>query len=348
MHHLNHLTRTTRRDLRGVLTVLMVLGLAGTAAAQTAEVVEYYHLDALGSVRAVTNQSGTVVRTHDYRPFGEGENPAAGSEPTRFTGKERDAESGLDYFGARYYASRSARFTTADPAHVGGNIFDPQSWNAYAYARNNPLRYTDPSGTDYRISVDGGSDFRFEGSINDLKQFASGFVVYGTEWNGVIYNAAGAPVGQYNYCDPMACLLGMIGRTAAPVEYIAAGVTAFVGGAIIAEAAAATTPLTAMNLPAAVSISSLGLPVGMTRAAFAALIGWTAGGMLPQNLARTQQLIQQLPGRIEELRRAGVTAQMAQQWAQFYQAEAIRVASNPNALPRAQLMQAIADLLAGK
>ena len=73
---------------------------------------------ALGSVRAVTNASGAVVRTHDYRPFGEGENPTAGTDPTRFTGKERDTESGFDYFGARYYASRSGRFTTVDPRHV--------------------------------------------------------------------------------------------------------------------------------------------------------------------------------------------------------------------------------------
>jgi RHS repeat-associated protein len=133
-------------SVRHVAAGLMFLGFAGTAGAQSAEVVEYYHLDALGSVRAVTNQSGAVVRTHDYRPFGEGENPAAGSEPTRFTGKERDAESGLDYFGARYYASRSGRFTTVDPGHVGGTIFNPQSWNGYAYALNNPLRFVDPLG----------------------------------------------------------------------------------------------------------------------------------------------------------------------------------------------------------
>jgi RHS repeat-associated protein len=135
--------------MRGVLTVMMVLGLVGTATAQSAEVVEYYHLDALGSVRAVTNQSGAVVRTHDYRPFGEGENPAAGSEPTRFTGKERDAESGLDYFGARYYASRAGRFTTVDPKmNTSAALADPQRWNRYAYALNNPLRNIDPDGRD--------------------------------------------------------------------------------------------------------------------------------------------------------------------------------------------------------
>jgi RHS repeat-associated protein len=130
-----------------VVVGLTVLGWTTAAQAQTPpEIVEYYHLDALGSVRAVTNPSGAVVRTHDYRPFGEGENPTAGTDPTRFTGKERDTESGFDYFGARYYASRSGRFTTVDPGHVGGDIFNPQSWNGYAYALNNPLRFVDPLG----------------------------------------------------------------------------------------------------------------------------------------------------------------------------------------------------------
>jgi RHS repeat-associated protein len=137
----------------------MMLGawlLAVTAAgAQTPDVaVEYYHLDAVGSVRAVTNEAGAVVRTHDYRPFGEGENPAVGKDAVRFSGKERDAESGLDYFGARYYASRSGRMTTVDPAvDPRKALLDPQQWSPYAYARNNPLRYIDPDGRQIRVML---------------------------------------------------------------------------------------------------------------------------------------------------------------------------------------------------
>lgn len=68
--------------------------------------------------------------------------------PTReFTGKERDAETGYDYFGARYYGAKAARFTTIDPAYTSQeNLVDPQRWNRYAYVRNNPLRYVDPDG----------------------------------------------------------------------------------------------------------------------------------------------------------------------------------------------------------
>ncbi len=112
-----------------------------------AQTVEYYHLDALGSVRAVTNQAGAVIERHDYLPFGEEVNPPGTSNTRKFTGKERDAETGLDYFGARYYSSRTARFTTIDPVYTWReNLADPQRWNRYAYARNNPLRYVDPDG----------------------------------------------------------------------------------------------------------------------------------------------------------------------------------------------------------
>jgi RHS repeat-associated protein len=110
-------------------------------------IVEYYHLDATGSVRAVTNQSGAVIRTHDYFAFGEGDGTVAGQTTVRFTGKERDTESGLDYFGARYYGSRTGRFTTVDPVNtLRESLVEPQRWNRYAYALNNPLRYKDPDG----------------------------------------------------------------------------------------------------------------------------------------------------------------------------------------------------------
>jgi RHS repeat-associated protein len=69
----------------------------------------------------------------------------------KFTGQLRD-ETGLDYFIARYYADGQGRFTGADP--LSGWAEDPQSWNMYAYARNNPLLYVDPNGTEYNICYD--------------------------------------------------------------------------------------------------------------------------------------------------------------------------------------------------
>jgi RHS repeat-associated protein len=131
--------------------VLAAAALSSPAGAQG--VVEYFHLDALGSVRAVSNQAGVLVERHDYLPFGEecttgpcATNPP-GTNTFKFTGKERDQESGLDYFGARYYGSRLARFTSVDPVYTwNDNLVDPQRWNRYAHGRNNPLRYVDPDG----------------------------------------------------------------------------------------------------------------------------------------------------------------------------------------------------------
>ena len=62
------------------------------------------------------------------------------------SGKERDAESGLDYFGARYYGSGLGRFTSPDPSPAGVSITDPQSWNLYSYVRNRPTRFVDANG----------------------------------------------------------------------------------------------------------------------------------------------------------------------------------------------------------
>ena len=67
----------------------------------------------------------------------------------KFTGKERNSESGLDYFGARYMSAAQGRFTTADPYMPSADVKDPQRWNRYVYAGNNPLRYIDPNGLDW-------------------------------------------------------------------------------------------------------------------------------------------------------------------------------------------------------
>jgi RHS repeat-associated protein len=137
---------------------LMFLGLSTALLAsptRAGDVVEYFHQDALGNVRAVTNQAGQVIERHDYLPFGEEctSGPCAnnlrvsGGQPRKFTGKERDQETGLDYFGARYYGSQIGRFTRVDPVYTWReNLADPQRWSRYAYARNNPLRYVDPDG----------------------------------------------------------------------------------------------------------------------------------------------------------------------------------------------------------
>ncbi|MFA5084294.1 MAG: RHS repeat-associated core domain-containing protein [Candidatus Paceibacterota bacterium] len=102
----------------------------------------YYHPDHLGSTNIVTDESGNVVEKTEYAPFGavlEG-----GSGRFLFTGQESDKESGLMYYGARYYSPSLARFTQPDTEIQ--DIYDPQSLNRYSYARNNPLKYKDDTG----------------------------------------------------------------------------------------------------------------------------------------------------------------------------------------------------------
>lgn len=67
---------------------------------------------------------------------------------SRSTGKERDAETGLDYFESRYFSAAQGRFTSPDEPFAGWNQQNPQSWNLYSYGLNNPLRYVDPDGHD--------------------------------------------------------------------------------------------------------------------------------------------------------------------------------------------------------
>jgi RHS repeat-associated protein len=102
--------------------------------------VRYAHSDVLSSVRVLTDGAGTEVGTQQYDAFGAPRSQTGTQLSFGFTGEQRDAESGLLYLRARYYDPRTGRFLTKDP--VGG----PGSRNAYAYARNNPVRFRDRTG----------------------------------------------------------------------------------------------------------------------------------------------------------------------------------------------------------
>jgi RHS repeat-associated protein len=98
-----------------------------------------------GLATRVTNASGTILEDCDYFPYGGSVCTPSSINNYLFTGKERDSESGLDDFGARYYASQYGRFMTPDRP-VDQHTVNPQSMNLYSYVRNNPVTYTDPSG----------------------------------------------------------------------------------------------------------------------------------------------------------------------------------------------------------
>jgi RHS repeat-associated protein len=146
-------------------TTVYVYDAAGRLAAEYSTAVDtpncitcYLSSDHLGTTRLITDQNGYVVSRHDYLPFGEeimagsaGRSASLGFDNPdnvnqKFTGKERDSESGLDYFGARYYGSALGRFSSPDDPLVDQEAKDPQSWNLYSYVRNNPLRNVDRDG----------------------------------------------------------------------------------------------------------------------------------------------------------------------------------------------------------
>jgi|SoiMethySBSTD1v2_1073268.scaffolds.fasta_scaffold20379_4 RHS repeat-associated protein len=142
------LSITRLRFLRLAVGLCVCHCTAAAAFAQAQDTVVYYHTDAIGSVRMITDANGQVISRYEYLPFGEPWLPPVAADIRQFAGKERDAETGLDYFGARYYASGIGRFTTADSwiASLDAAMMEPQLWNRYAYVSNNPLRKVDPDG----------------------------------------------------------------------------------------------------------------------------------------------------------------------------------------------------------
>ena len=101
----------------------------------------YYHYDALGSVVALSNASGTTVEVYEYSAFGEiAATDANNPNPFTFTGREFDKETGLYCYRARYYAPEIGRFLQTDPIGYDGGM------NVYWYCMNNPWNLTDPSG----------------------------------------------------------------------------------------------------------------------------------------------------------------------------------------------------------
>lgn len=126
--------------------------------------VNYYFSNHLGSASVIATAAGDISEQTDYYPFG-GIAYTSGSDPNhyQFTGKERDAESGLDYFGARHYASSLGRYMRPDDPFADQHPGDPQSWNLYSYVRNNPLNATDPSGHECVSNSSGGWEWSGSG-----------------------------------------------------------------------------------------------------------------------------------------------------------------------------------------
>ncbi|WP_262311774.1 NBR1-Ig-like domain-containing protein [Duganella violaceipulchra] len=112
----------------------------------TQEAITYFHNDTSGTPVVATDASGSMVWKETYRPYGEKIDrwPGSGDNKIGYHGKPFDDNTGLSYMGARYYDPVLGRFTGIDPAAVDeANI---HSFNRYAFANNNPYKFTDPDG----------------------------------------------------------------------------------------------------------------------------------------------------------------------------------------------------------
>ncbi len=205
--------------------------------------LHFYFNDPLGTRRAQTDYAGVVEQTCQSLPFGDGE--SCGPTPTEhlFTGKERDAESGNDYFEARYYSSSMGRFMSPDwsakedPVPYA-DLDDPQSLNLYAYVRNNPLARVDADGhccesdfdsfqtpeqANYFHQAPDSMDHQFFGALGSFIKTAATFVAPELGVISAIHDAANGNYGSAGLDLAGAIPVGGLAKGAGILENAAQG-----------------------------------------------------------------------------------------------------------------------------
>jgi RHS repeat-associated protein len=163
----------------------------------------YYTPDQINSTRVITDQGGNVVYSAVHDPYGEIQQSWVNSyDPVlKFSGKERDQESELDYFGARYYDRSQYRFANADPKiNLWRTLRSPVCWNLYAYCHNSPMAFVDLDGRDeqnfiYVLRIDKGTN-----STTGLLFFNGQYCgkTWELPWNNDIPFQSCAPEGTYS------------------------------------------------------------------------------------------------------------------------------------------------------
>lgn len=163
---------------------------------------KYAFNDWLGTKRAQITADGNLANLSTFQsfPFGDGLY-MTGSDATEqhFTGKERDSESGNDYFFARYYSSAMGRFMSPDPSQLYyADQANPQSFNLYNYGQNNPLVNVDPTGLDcVYINNDTGAYMGFNRGDCDNSTTAKANSGYYFDGNATtLYTSDGTLQGQ--------------------------------------------------------------------------------------------------------------------------------------------------------
>lgn len=159
----------------------------------------YYLYDHLGSVIALTDETGKVVVEYEYDTWGnitkdDGDIP----NHFRFTGREWDEESGFYYYRARYYDPAIGRFISRDP--VNSDLTNPQTQNRYVYVNNNPQRYIDPFGL-----------MPIEDSFGFISDILTGILEHGKDIAPKLFTQSGTNIGG---------ILGNVGYALQPLELL--------------------------------------------------------------------------------------------------------------------------------
>ncbi len=160
----------------------------------TAELTYFFHPDHLGSASWITDLSGQPVQHLQYKPFGgdyinQQDPNTEYSERFRFTGKERDAETGYDYFGARYYSSSLGIWLSVDPMSDKYPSLSP-----YVYCADNPVNAIDPDGKEIKLV---GSEKERKIILANLQKLTNDKLSMRTDGTVIITRIGGENSGKY-------------------------------------------------------------------------------------------------------------------------------------------------------
>lgn len=140
-------------------------------AEREASTLRYFHQDSLSSTSLMTDSSGGSLGTMKFSPFGDLRNSLGNlGTDILFTGQRLD-DTGLYYYGARFYDPSIGRFISPDSIVQSPN--DPQSLNRYSYVRNNPLRYVDPTGRYWQWSDESMMDMWYDDDAPPVQAYTA-------------------------------------------------------------------------------------------------------------------------------------------------------------------------------
>ncbi|MBK7980285.1 MAG: RHS repeat-associated core domain-containing protein [Ignavibacteriae bacterium] len=251
-----------------------LLGITESISSSTDE--KYYFLkDHLGSIKMRLFEDGTVAGYDDYYPFGmilNGRSSSTGStEEYKFTGKERDTETGLDYFGARQYDSKIGRWLSVDP------LADKYpGWSPYHYCLNNPIRGVDPDGRGFWDIVSGVSN-----SLSDNNTMGLTKARANANYENSSHGRIGEQIGN---------VLSLVQSGA---EFLTGG-TMVGGGGALTIGGAATGPGELVLAPAGIATTAAGVAViadaiGVGAVALNNMMEGNNGGGYDQPASRNEQ-----------------------------------------------------------